>query len=177
LFADHEPGLAARLEVVFAGRRTRDQEALLRPLTSTPIRLVEYPYMEHDSVLEFVRSADLLCALLTDVTHAERVLPGKIFEYMASGQPILAIAPRGELWEILETYPHAHRFLPSDISGIATFLQEQTVSYRGELPERPLPWDGWPYDRRRQARQLADVLDGLGDFEPTSPRHPVVNLT
>lgn len=177
LLADREPGLAERLEVVFAGRCTRDQEALLRTLTGTPIRLVEYPYMDHDSVLELVRSADLLCALLTDAADAERVLPAKIFEYMASGRPVLAIAPRGELWEILDAYPHAHLFLPSDIAGIATFLQGQAASYRGELPERPLPWDGSPYDRRRQAGQLAEVLDALADFEPMSERHPLVSCT
>jgi glycosyltransferase involved in cell wall biosynthesis len=177
LFADREPGLAARLEVVFAGRRTRDQDALLRPLTSTPIRLIAYPYMDHESVLKLVRSADLLCALLTDAADAERVLPGKIFEYMASRRPVLAIAPRGELWEILDTYPHAYRFLPSDIAGIATFLLGQAASYRGERSERPLPWDASPYDRRRQAGQLAELLDAVADFEPASPRHPVVSCT
>lgn len=177
LFADREPGLAARLEVVFAGRRTRDQEALLRPLIDTPVRLVAHPYMDHGAALRLVRSADLLCALLTDAADAERVLPAKVFEYMASGRPILAIAPRGELWEVLDRYPHAYRFVPSDISGIATFLEGQTASYQGEQSERSPAWDASPYDRRHQAGQLAEVLDALADFEPVSLRRPVVSCT
>jgi hypothetical protein len=35
--------------------------------------------------------------LLSDVAGAERVVPAKLFEYMAAGRPIWAIAPRGEV--------------------------------------------------------------------------------
>ena len=173
LLGERAPAAASRLEVVFAGRRTPDQESWLRTMTGTPVRIVQLPYQDHETVIGLVRSADALCALLTDTPDAARVLPGKIFEYMACDKPILAIAPRGELWEILERYPQSYQFLPSAIADIASCLEVLAVSCPRQLHDHPVTWDKTMFDRRHQAGQLANVLDAVADAANAAVRSAV----
>ncbi|HEY2587513.1 MAG TPA: glycosyltransferase [Tepidisphaeraceae bacterium] len=173
--AARRPELAKRIELVFVGRRTAAQEELLDRLAALPCRLVRHDYLDHSEATGFVRSAHALCALLTDCPGAERVVPGKIFEYMASRRPILAISPPGELWKVLEGYPAAHRLLPGDVRKIAdciaSICENGSQSSVAELME----WDGAEFNRRNQARRLAEFLDHLttaraGAVEPAEAR-------
>lgn len=155
------PELAARLELVFVGRRLPAQQQILDRLHVLPCRLVEHPYLDHRAALDLVRSADGLCVLLSDVPGAERVVPAKIFEYLATRRPILAIAPKGELWDILAGYPAAHLLPPADSGAIARCLADEVQRH---VKGHPLPFDGWdasPFDRRQQAGQLVALLDSL----------------
>jgi glycosyltransferase involved in cell wall biosynthesis len=157
--AAEAPEAAANLELVFAGRRTAPQQAELERLQGLPCRVVEHPYLDHGKALELVRSAGGLCALLSGLPGVGRVVPAKIFEYMAARRPVLAIGPRGECWDILGNYPLASRFLPDDVTGIARWLRQQVG---GEGPEPPAAdWDSSRYDRRSQAGQLVELLESL----------------
>jgi glycosyltransferase involved in cell wall biosynthesis len=162
------PEVAARLELVLAGRRTTDQQRTLTRLLETPVHVVEHNYMAHDLVLDLMRSADVLCALLTDAPGAERVLPGKIFEYMACRRPILAIAPPGDLWQVLEDYPAAHRYEPSDVGGITAFLARRLQEFETSATKQAIMWDDPRYNRREQARTLAGLLSDITGSSPGS---------
>jgi glycosyltransferase involved in cell wall biosynthesis len=152
------PGLAARLEVVLAGRRTADQEALLARLSGLPVEVVRHPYLPHAAIVDLMRAADLLCLLKTTVPGAERSVNAKVFEYMAARRPILAIAPRGELWQVLDDYPSVDRFEPADVDGISAFLARRLAAFDAATVAPAIEWDGARYDRRHQAKELADVL-------------------
>jgi glycosyltransferase involved in cell wall biosynthesis len=159
--ARRSPELAARLELVFVGRRTTKEDEILSGLDGLPCRCTTHPYLEHSQALQLLHSADVLCAILADVPGAERVVPAKIFEYMASRRPVLAIAPKGELWELLADYPAGAAYGPTDISGIGTYLEQQL---RARAPDRRTTERGWNeerYSRPYQAGQLAQILNSL----------------
>jgi glycosyltransferase involved in cell wall biosynthesis len=155
------PDLSSRLEVVFVGRRLPAQQEILDRLHGLPCRLVEHPYLDHQAALDMVRTADCLCVLLSDLPGAERVVPAKIFEYLATRRPILAIAPRGEVWDILNGYPGAHLHAPADIAGIARCLAAEIKRRQSGECESFAGWDDSSFDRRQQAGQLAGLLDSL----------------
>jgi hypothetical protein len=170
LLAQRAPALAAALELVFAGRRTSTQEALLGRLEGLPCRVVTHPYLDHNGAVDLVRSADGLCVLLSDVAGAERVVPAKLFEYLAAKRPIWAIAPRGEVWDLLHDYPAANLLAPTDVAGIAARLEHTLEEQRaGRSPGLP-DWDGSRYSRRSQAGELAAILNQFPvvrrDFQP-----------
>src|SRR5260370_41122329 len=98
---------------------------MLARLKRLPGMLLEMPYVDHHGAVELVRSADGLCVLLSDVRAAERVVPAKIFEYMAARRAIIGIGPRGEMWELLRECPAAHLNEPNDVSGIADTLARE----------------------------------------------------
>jgi glycosyltransferase involved in cell wall biosynthesis len=123
------PALLERLEFVCVGRKTPPQQDLLARLAATRCALRNRDYCAHAEVLELMRQADALCLLLTDVPGADRVAPGKLFEYLAARRSILAITPQGETAELVrQFFPRGH-FIPSDVPGIAGWLREQLQRY------------------------------------------------
>lgn len=162
-FCRETPELASHLELVVAGRSLPSQDALLDQLKETPCRLARQEYLAHAQAVGLMRSADALCVLLADVPGAERVMPAKVFEYLATGRPILTIAPRGEVWQVLQDYPVASCFAPSEASAISRWLAEQVqCKMRGSNPGRTA-WNAARFSRRQQAGELAGMLSDAVD--------------
>ena len=51
-------------------------------------------YMPHKEVLKMQKESQVLLLLMNDTPNVLGVVPGKLFEYMASGRPLLAIGPK-----------------------------------------------------------------------------------
>lgn len=66
-------------------------------------RFVRYtPYLDHNQVLEQEQKASVLFLPVNNTPNAKGILTGKLFEYLASRRPVLAIAPRdGDLAAVL----------------------------------------------------------------------------
>lgn len=78
----------ARFRIVGDGGR---QARLLAALDGMPASAVELlPPVQRDRLIAEYRDADILFLHLNDYAAFEKVLPSKIFEYAATGKPILA---------------------------------------------------------------------------------------
>jgi glycosyltransferase involved in cell wall biosynthesis len=161
LLAKRSPELAKKLELVVVGRRTEQQQGILARLRGLPCGLIEHPYLPHDEALELVRGADALCVLLTDVAGAERVVPAKIFEYMAAKRTIFGVAPRGEMWDLLREHPAAHLHEPGDVQGIAAALENDLTTFNGDASQPTWEFDASQHSRPAEAAQLAGLLNAL----------------
>jgi glycosyltransferase involved in cell wall biosynthesis len=162
LFADRSPQLAATLEVVFAGRRTEAQTAILASAAGLPFKVTLLDYVDHVSAVEILKSSDALCLLLSDVPGAERVVPAKLFEYMAARRPLVAIAPPGEARDLLEAHPASYGCEPSEPSAIAASIARVVEAKRAG---HSVDWQAWNPERFSRARltaQLAETLKTLG---------------
>ena len=156
------PELAALVEFVAVGRKTPEQRQLLQRLEQTRATLLDIPYCEHSKVLELLTSADVQCLLLSDVPGAERVVSAKMFEYFATGRPILAISPTGETSSILSRFESYRHFVPTDVSGIAAWLADRVRKFQSGdrfVAESPAGID--EFSRERLTSQLAGLLDQL----------------
>lgn len=80
-------------------------------------------YVSHKESIRGIINADLL--LLTNFPNEQSkgILPGKIFEYMATENPILAIGPKsGDVQEILKDYEVGTYFEHIDFVGIKQYV-------------------------------------------------------
>ena len=68
------------------------------------------PSMPRENILQSYQRADILLLTLNDIRAFEKVLPSKIFEYAATGLPILA-----------GVCGHARDFFKSEIEGVFVF--------------------------------------------------------
>lgn len=157
--AERSSDLASRLELHFVGRRTAAQEELLDQLGPLPCRVVRQPYLDHDAALRLMRSADGLCLLLSDLPEAGRVVPAKMFEYLAVRRPIFAIVPPGEVSSLLNDCPFAFVHAPSDVTGLAQRLGDEIERHRLGVSLPTEFWDSSRFERRRQTQQLAELLE------------------
>ncbi|MCC7339209.1 MAG: glycosyltransferase [Pirellulaceae bacterium] len=147
------------IELHIAGRRTELQNQRLSKLDATNCTTTLYDYLPHQQSLALAMSADLLVVTLADQPGAERVVPAKIFEYMALNKRILAIVPPGETDEILRGYALSSIFHPSESARIADWIAHCCD------PSRPLASANRDYSSRysrvRQAEQLANLLNDV----------------
>jgi len=169
--ADRRPELIGRLDVEVVGRCTQAEEALLQRLQRLPCRLVRRDYVDHKTAVEAMHQASELCLLLADVLGAERVLPGKTFEYLAAGREILAIAPPGEMQDVLRGFAGVSAFSPSDLDGISEHLARRLTdrSFRTSYQRATAH-----FERRYQAGQLAALLNQLDAAAAHAPTPAVV---
>lgn len=64
--------------------------------------LLKVDYLPHDTIIEIQKQSRVLLLLVNDTPNAKVILPGKFFEYMASGRPILCIGPKdGDVAKIM----------------------------------------------------------------------------
>jgi glycosyltransferase involved in cell wall biosynthesis len=87
--ARQRPDVAAKLELVIAGPLTAEEAAVLRTDVS-PARIVIAGSLERERALAMQREADAL--LLIAQPARSQLLNIKLFEYAASGRPIVALA-------------------------------------------------------------------------------------
>jgi hypothetical protein len=159
--SSRSPELAARLELVFAGRRVSSEDTLLARLQGKGPRLILHPYIDHSQALMILRTASCNCLLQADLPGGERVVSAKIFEYLAARRSILAVAPRGEAWDLLADYPQAHCFEPGDVQGIVEWLAGELGRHGGVAASPTAPGDISLFSRPHQAGELAKLLDTL----------------
>jgi len=76
-------------------------------------------YVEHSAVVRHLHEADVLLISLSSLPGAEKIITGKVFEYMATGKHILAVVPEGETQFIVQNdYDNATIADPINIEEI-----------------------------------------------------------
>ena len=151
LARDH-PEAAAKLELVVAGPLTEDEVALLGTDVS-PARIVIAGTLDRTGALALQRAADGL--LLVASSRRTQLLNFKVFEYLAAGHPILALAAGTEAGRIIaeaggETVP------ADDPARIVAALLRLVA---GEVPA-PDPAARERYSYPAVAERMAAVAEG-----------------
>ncbi|RMG41777.1 MAG: hypothetical protein D6725_00835 [Planctomycetota bacterium] len=155
------PELAEHIDLVVAGRILPRERALLMQLASTPVNVHELGHVSHGDAVRLMLQANALCVTLADVAGAERVVPSKIFEYMAARRRIFCVAPRGEVQEIADACPLAVTHAPNEIEAICGSLAEDVRRF---LTRRRLEIGDWTprrFERRTLTGELAELLDAV----------------
>lgn len=118
-------------------------------------------YLSHSQALQANLDADLLLLLVGDEPKFKPVYTGKFFEYLRSGRPILALAPRdGAVDRVLRESGHGEAMLSTQISKIkAMILREYQKWGRGKTPEPLHSPVIEQFERKVLTGRLADVLE------------------
>lgn len=127
----------SEIEVVFVGVLSDADTELIK--RSPVASLISTPgYVDHTQSVDYVRNADLLFLPLHKRGAGKRasIVPGKAYEYMASGNPVLGALPEGDARDYLEAAGNSYLARPDDVealeSGIMHFFDQWksgTISY------------------------------------------------
>jgi glycosyltransferase involved in cell wall biosynthesis len=122
-------------------------------------------YMEHESAICFLLKSHLLLHLTgSNGDYWKGVVTGKLFEYLASGKPILAFAPlNGESDKLIKKANSGWVFDPKDREGIKSKLKEiYQLFLLNELKVEQNRIYIEEFERKKLTKRLAEVF---GDFK------------
>ena len=147
--ANEHPNDAARLELVVAGPLTDDEAELMRSDVA-PARIVAAGTLHRPEALVLQRAADAL--LLLASSRRTQLLNFKLFEYLAAGPPILALAAGTEAGRVTEE-AGGEAVPADDVPAIVAALRRLVA---GELePTDPALRERYSYPR--VAERMAEV--------------------
>jgi glycosyltransferase involved in cell wall biosynthesis len=150
-----EPELSERLEVVFAGVLSETDRRIAERLSVARLT----GYLPHAESVSLIRSADLLFLPMQKVVAGARatIVPGKTYEYLASGRPLLAAVPEGDARDLIRTSGVGSICDPDDVPGMMAIIRQRLRD--GRVPSRSI--DVRRYEYRELARTAASLLDDL----------------
>lgn len=115
-------------------------------------------YVSHKEAIAQQRSSQVLLLVEINSLHNRSIIPGKLFEYMVSGRPIVAIGPRGS--DIAEIIQSTNTGVFVDYSAKEQLKQAIRDYYKkfleGALQSQPIGLQ--QYARRNLTQKLADLL-------------------
>ena len=121
---------------------------------------VDFPgYLSHKEVFAYYQKASLLLLILTNTKNAKGNIPGKLFEYMATGRKIIALGdPEGDSATIIQEANAGKVFRHEALEDMKTYLQERvTVLSEGEKGNLEA------FDRKFLTGKLAQLLNETTD--------------
>jgi hypothetical protein len=152
----------ANVRLKFVGRFGDEVKAMLQ---ASPIRdcIEVVTYAPHKESIAALVAADATLLIVDEIAGSEEVVPGKVYEYLGAGRPIIALAPPDGAIASLLRETGAGRIAPrQDIPAISKIvLQYYSAFLTGTAAVHPDSAAIARYERRSQAGSLATVLDEL----------------
>ncbi len=155
------PELRGTVQLDLVGSRESDNDAWVERLgLRDDVRL--RGYVSHREAIAAMRQADVLVLVKHTEPRYRGLIPGKMYEYLGAGRPILGLVPESEAADLLRGLGCAEIAAPDDPAGIAMALERFAEAHRaGALAARyPVP-DVTRYTRTDQARTLGALLDTM----------------
>lgn len=125
--------------------------------------IVQTGYVSHQTALEYNLNADLLLLLVGDEAQFKPIYTGKFFDYLRSGRPILALAPKnGAIDRVLRETGHGEAHLSTQISEIKKMiLREYQAWQSGKAAKQLCSPKIQQFERKALTGQLANVLSSV----------------
>jgi glycosyltransferase involved in cell wall biosynthesis len=126
---EEDPERARTVRIRFAGRM---DDAMKTLLDEPPLRDVvrHEGFLPHRRSLQLLLDSHLLLLLVVADPMAGGMVTAKVFEYLGSGTPILALAPEGEAADLIRATRGGHVVAPDDGEGIRQALDAAYAAYR-----------------------------------------------
>lgn len=92
-------------------------------------------YVPHEVALQRQHAAQVLLLIEMDRPETKAILPGKLFEYLHSGRPVLALGPEGsDIAPILKETQSGYFFNYTDRQGLKKQIKELYERYKNGIP-------------------------------------------
>lgn len=166
------PAIMPELRFVVAGSlSTVDKELIAQHGLAD--RVICKGNLDHLQTIGLLKAADLLFLPLHTVAAGKRatIVPGKTYEYLASGKPILAALPEGDARDICVRSGRAFVCNPDDPFSLARNIEHAYCAWRGGgIPASPMGNGVAHFERKKLAAQMAAVLHNAAAGHTLSPR-------
>ncbi len=148
------------LKLIFAGRVSEEVISSINEDGLEPSLEVK-GYLNHEKAVQLQRQSALLLLLEIDSEITSGIIPGKVFEYLASKRPILAVGP--EKWDvekILSETGAGETFRYHQKEAIKKFIFSEYQKFK-KGDKMLMQSDISEYHRRATTGKLAEIINKL----------------
>lgn len=144
-------------ELKFAGRI---DDKILNHLKDLRLKnsIKNLGYLSHDKALQEMANSNLLLITNFPVESSKGIIPGKIFEYLATGKQILSFGPKdADVAQILNETNAGKHFDYSEKEKVKDFIFNQYLNWKsGKTAESQSSIE--QYSRKKLTKTLAQIL-------------------
>jgi hypothetical protein len=154
------PELAQHLQLKFIGTTSQEVKDTLEKLgLLTYVR--DYGYVSHDEAVKHQKESQVLLLIEIDSPETKLILPGKLFEYLVSGRPILAMGPAGsDFASIIQETQSGSFFTYDQKMAVKNYISSCFIAYKKDsLHSTAVGVE--KYARKNLTQQLAQLLTTL----------------
>lgn len=124
---------------------------------STHVDLEFISYVPKKDLNAYLVNSHLMLFLLPEVDSASGHVPGKLFDYLGGGNPILGLGPvEGDAAKIIGSAQAGHVFSYGDTDGIVNFISKMHDTGAPKIASNKTA----PYERNQQAKQVLNAIFG-----------------
>lgn len=117
-------------------------------------------YIDYDEHLRVLKNSDALLLVLSSGEKSRGWIPSKFFQYLGTGNAILAMAPEGEVRDIVRETGAGVCVEPDDVAAASRAIEALFDAWRTGAPVEPRHAnDVAVYERRNLTHALARVLE------------------
>jgi len=148
---------AADFKLKFVGRI---DDKILQSIENSSLKnhILNLGYLSHGKAVEEMQHSDMLLITNFPNESSRGIIPGKIFEYLASGKQVLSFGPdKADVAKILEETQAGKHFGYQDIEMVKKFILEKFNLWKnGDLLENSQHID--QFSRKNLTHQLTEIL-------------------
>ncbi|HTR80314.1 MAG TPA: glycosyltransferase [Bacteroidota bacterium] len=149
----------SKIRLKFIGRFGGEIVEMFREPTVAPI-IETIPYLPHNESIAHLMTSDALLLIVDEYAGGEEIVPGKVFEYIGAGRPIMAIAHEGAVAELLRSTRTGLVASNDDVPAIErVFLEYYTDYLYNKSAYSPNPTTIAQFERKEITRKLAQLLN------------------
>lgn len=118
-------------------------------------------YVAHDEAVANQRKSQVLLLIEIDSPDTRSIIPGKLFEYMVSGRPIVALGPKGsDFAEIVQSTNTGTFFTYTEKDALKQKISELYAQYQaGSLQSHPVGLQR--YSRKQLTQALVQLIHSV----------------
>jgi glycosyltransferase involved in cell wall biosynthesis len=137
----------------FIGTVSQNQKDLIQSKSGDSI-LEFIPYVDHTAAIQYMLNTSVLLLIIPDHQSNKSIITGKIFEYIASGKPIICLGPLdGDAAGIIGNTEYRKTLSYLDSKGISEYLI-QLISRKSIIPKNSNAF----YSRRELTKKIIPLL-------------------
>lgn len=148
---------ASDFKLEFVGNLSPEVENSIRE-NNLSENLIKTGYIAHKESINYIINSNLLLLTNFPGEKSKGIIPGKLFEYMAAANPILAIGPgRGDVERILEETESGKYFTHSQKDAVKAYILDEYKKWKTNVAKHPSS-KIHQYSRKTLTEKLSKII-------------------
>ena len=152
---------ADKFRLILVGKTDKEVIASIKQ-AGLENNLIDYGYCNHLTAIKCQKSASLLILPIREEPETKAILPGKLFEYLAAGKPILGIGTReGAMAQVLEETGSGKIYDWNDGNDISSFIDDSWKKFNLPQNKEEISSDIMKYSRKALSGKMVELFESM----------------